>query len=210
MKTIVAFFCLVFGTCEGVISAPPLTITDSGYYLTIVDSSGVPTLEKIGNVTNLRSGKEPPDVPDGPADPKPPKVELDLTVVTDSTAWSKAVSDPLTAQAVSLVYDTVMGAYQDGLIDGSTVWPVTKEATDSAIAIVGSGKDWAAYRTKVSDLITLGRQKGTLEEKQAVLVVLNSLRQGLEMSADGTPSLSLAKAVEIATKTNGVIDDSRK
>ena len=201
-------------TCAAVAS-PPLTITESGYYVTTVDASGIPTLEKINSVTDLRTGTPPPVVPDkpvppAPPKPAPPKIELDLALVKDSTAWAKAIADPLTAQAISLVYDQVGGAYQDGLVDGLTVWTVLKDSTDAAVAVVGSGKDWVQYRTKLSDVITLGRQKGTLAEKQAVLVLLNSLRQGLEMAADGTPSLALGKAVEIATKTNGVIDDSRR
>ena len=197
------------------VASPPLTITESGYYLTIVDGNGLPALEKIDNVTDLRAGDQPPVVPDKPAPPvppkpAPPKIELDLVLVKDSTEWAKSIADPLTAQAISLVYDQVGGAFQDDTIEAAKVWEVMKDATDVAVAGVGSGKDWKPYRTKVSDVITLGRQKGMMAEKQSVLVLLNSLRQGLEMAADGTPSLPLAKAVEIATKTNEVIDDSRK
>jgi len=197
------------------VASPPLTITESGYYLTIVDGNGLPALEKIDNVTDLRAGDQPPVVPDKPAPPvppkpAPPKIELDLVLVKDSTEWAKSIADPLTAQAISLVYDQVGGAFQDDTIEAAKVWEVMKDATDVAVAVVGSGKDWKPYRTKVSDVITLGRQKGMMAEKQSVLVLLNSLRQGLEMAADGTPSLPLAKAVEIATKTNEVIDDSRK
>ena len=59
-------------TCAAVAS-PPLTITESGYYVTTVDASGIPTLEKINSVTDLRTGTPPPVVPDKPVPPAPPK-----------------------------------------------------------------------------------------------------------------------------------------
>lgn len=206
MRTLI-FFLLSMAILP-VVAAPPLTVTDSGYYLTVIDAAGVPTLQKIGNITDLRTDGVPPVTP--PTKPAPSKVALDLTIVKDSTAWAKAVDDSLTAQGLALAYEGVMAGCQDDSLDTTTVWEAMRVSTDKAIGIVGTGKDWKGYRTKVSELITLGVQKGTLSDNRSVLVLLNSLRQGLEMSADGSAALPLGKSVAIATATNEAIDDNRK
>ncbi len=193
-------------------ATPPLTITDSGFYLTYVDPDGVPSLAKIDTVVDLTladapAPEPPPVVPDDP-DPPPAQTptQLDISVVKDVQAWATAIDDPQGSQAVAAVYDHVKGAFNDGLLTDANVWIVLKKATDDALTITSAGKSWATFRTKLSSLITEGRQRGTLASKSQVTRMLASAKQGLDMSADGTAALTDAQLVAIAVKTNEAID----
>lgn len=197
--------CLSLVLAVQLLASPPLTITKSGYFLTLVDSNGVPTFEKIANVTDLRGGVVP-DVP--PVDPPviQPAPKIDQAIVNSVKASSLAVNDALTAQGIAAVYAHVLGALEDDLITTVNVWPILKTATDSAVGVVASGKDWKPFRDDLSSSITAGRQRGTLSAKADVLRLMRSVQHGLELSADGSTALSLAKMVSIAAKTNEAID----
>jgi hypothetical protein len=215
MRSIQVFLLVCIASALAAIASadqPPLTITRAGYFLTELDASGIPVFRKLDTVVDLTDRESPPSDPVPPVEPDPPVVpepeprKLDLEVVTAARGWSAAIADPLTAQGVAQVYSHVADAHSDGLVTAEQLWPTLRKATDSAIATVGSGKDWKPFRDQVSARITLARQQGKLAERESILILLASVQQGLEMSADGSAALSLAKSVEIAKRTNEAID----
>lgn len=177
-----------------IIAAPPLTITDAGYYLTIVGDDGVPALVLLENVTDMRSGDKP-----SPPDAKP---DFDLELVKQVKEWADAIGDTKTSQSVAMVYSHVRAA---GLSEPAT-WLVLKAATDAAVSITASENDWSPFRTHLSDVITEGRQRGTLQSSSQIQKMLRSVQQGLEMAADGSDALSTDDAVAITAATNEAID----
>ena len=198
-------------------AAPPLTVTDAGYFLTVVDDNGVPSMLALDRVVDLRSNPSdpiPPVITAPPTDPVPPgpdtlpptKADIDVATVKSVQEWAAAVSDPNGSQAVAAVYDHVQKAYGDGLLSDSSVWSALKSATDDALTIASPAVNWSTFRTHLSDLITLGRQRGTLGKKVEINRTLSSIKHGLDLSADGTPMLSDSTLVAIAIKTNEVID----
>lgn len=184
---------------------PPLTITSSGYFLTVVDDAGVPSLVKITQVIDLLAGIDLP--PDEPDEPQPP--EFDLLAVASVREWSAAVSSPQTAQAIAAVYSHVRGAVEDDIVATGDTWSVLKSATDAAIGIAAEGRDWKPFRDKLGALITERRQRGTLATRADIVRLLHSVQQGLELSADGSIALSMDKLVRTAKSTNEIIDGYR-
>lgn len=183
---------------------PPLTITSSGYFLTILDDEGTPSFVRLESVTDLTSGQPPTETPIPPITPDVPV--LDPVLVKDVQAWAESIGDPLTAQAIAAVYAHLRGATDDELVSVSAIWSVLKTATDSAVVVVGGGKDWSPFRDKLSDIVTEGNQRGSLSSKADILRLMLSVQQGLELSADGSVALSMDKLVMIAKKTNEAID----
>lgn len=208
MRGIQVFLLACIAAALASAEQPPLTITRAGYFLTELDASGVPVFRKLDTVVDLSERGTPPVEPKPPVEPepKPEPRKLDLEVVTAARGWSAAIADPLTAQGVAQVYSHVADAHSDGLVSAELLWPTLRKATDSAITAVASGKDWKPFRDQVSARITLARQQGKLADRESILLLLASVQQGLEMSADGSAALSLAKSVEIAKKTNEAID----
>lgn len=194
----------------GIIAAPPLTITQRGYWLTVVDAAGVPSLVKVDTVVDLRSGGAPDPDPIPPVDIPPvadtPRPELDLATVTAVRDAAIAISDPNGSQAIAAVYDHIRGAFSDGLLDDATLWTALKTATDDALTITSGSVNWSPFRVKASAIITEAKQHGTLSSKAAIEKTLRSIKQGLAMSADGKPMISDAQLVQIAIKTNEAID----
>jgi len=192
--------------CCVAVADPPLTITDAGYWLTYVDSSGIPAYQKIEDVRDLRGLPAPPrdEPPQTPEIPETPRFDLDL--VTNTETWAREMGDPLTAQAISAVYAHVGVAYEDGIVSQTALWIVLRDASDKAIVVAASGKDWKSFRAKISDIVTLRQQQGTLGDKKEVSILLRSVKQGLDQAADGSIALSIDKLIKIAASTNGVID----
>jgi len=214
MRLIVLLIAFLY--CFPAFADRPLTITPGGYWLTYIDGNGVPSFVKVDNVLDLRSSEQPkppveepkPDaVPDTPVEPKPPVVpDFDLTLVKDSQAWAESIGDTDTSQAISAVYAHVGGAFEDGLVKPESIWQVLRVATNDAIKIADGKKDWKPFRDKLSDIVTLGLQQGTLADKKAVMRLINSVRQGLDQSADGSTAITIDKLIRIAASTNGAID----
>jgi hypothetical protein len=199
--------CAILWLSAGIIAAPPLTITDGGYWLTVVDSAGVPSLVRVETVVDLRSGDDPaPEPKPTPETPTPPTVDYDLDVVRASKAAAESINDPNGAQAIKAVYDHVAGALADGLLDANSVWPALKTATDDALTITSSTVNWSAFRSAMSTLVTERRQRGTLADANQISNVLLSIAQGASMAADGKPALEDAQIFAIAIKTNEAID----
>jgi hypothetical protein len=185
------------------LAQPPLTITSSGYFLTVLDDDGTPSFVRLESITDLTSGQPPTETPIPPTTPDGP--DLDPVLVKDVQAWAESIGDPLTAQAIAAVYAHLRGATEDELVSTSAIWSTLKTATDSAVGIV-AGKDWKPFRDKLSDLVTEGNQRGSLSSKADILRFMLSVQQGLELSADGSIALSMDKLVMIAKKTNEAID----
>jgi hypothetical protein len=93
-----------------------------------------------------------------------------------------------------------------GLLSESSVWSALKAATDDALLIASQNVNWAPFRSKLSDLISAGRQRGNLVTKPEIAKLLASVNDGLDLSADGKPMLSDEKKFLIAIKTNEAID----
>jgi hypothetical protein len=126
--------------------------------------------------------------------------------VRASKAAAEAIADPNGSQAIKAVYDHVVGAFDEGLLDSASVWPALKTATDNALTITSSSINWAPFRTSISAMITERKQRGGLQSKDEIAKVLLSIAQGASMAADGKPALSDGQVVEIAIKTNEAID----
>lgn len=180
----------------------PLTITQSGYYLTVLDQDGAPAYVRLATVIDLTDGKNPtPDQPDQPA--------VDKELVDKVRDLAKSIDDPASAQAIAAVYAHIRGAVEDGTLDSTTVWGPLKQATDSALALIG-GKDWTAFRANLTGVFTLAQQRGELGSAKQVGRILLSVQQGVELAADGATAISFEHVVEIARRTNTAIDGVTK
>ena len=195
-----------FLLASSVFAQPPLTITKSGYYITVLNADGVPNLVKLTVVVDLTGNT--PDAP-SPTPPDAPDDNVDLEVVKQIKDWADEVADPQGAQGIAAVYSHVKGAVDDGMLNTTTVWPVLNQATDAAVIVVDGGIKWKAFREKLSALITEDRQRGVLQSKESVALLTRSIQQGLELSADGSSALALDLLTRIAMKTNEAIDDHK-
>lgn len=181
-------------------SPQPLTITKAGYFLTVIGADGTPTFSRLTNVTDLRG-----DTPTDPDDPTEPDVDRELAL--KARDWAAAVKDPQGAQAIAIVYAHLRGALGDGMLNHATIWTPVRAATDSALESITAQGDWIAFRERVTEVVTEAQQRGQLQTLQQVTRVLLSIQRGVELSADGSQALGLDKLVEIARRTNEVIDN---
>lgn len=181
-------------------SPQPLTITKAGYFLTVIGADGTPTFSRLTNVTDLRG-----DTPTDPDDPTEPDVDRELAL--KARDWAAAVKDPQGAQAIAIVYAHLRGALGDGMLNYATIWTPVMAATDSALESITAQGDWIAFRERVTEVVTEAQQRGQLQTLQQVTRVLLSIQRGVELSADGSQALGLDKLVEIARRTNEVIDN---
>lgn len=201
-----AFGLVLFCVASMLNATPPLTITDSGYYVTELNADGVPSLVAIGTIVDLRTGDTPKPPDETPPDDPEPRVNVQ--VVKDVQGWAETADNPQASQAIAAVYSHVRGALEDDTISPLIVWQVLKDATDAALEATGAGS-LADVRTKMSDLITEGRQKGDIESKESIDVLLLSIQHGLELSADGSVALTMDELTRIARKTNEAIDAAK-
>lgn len=197
------FLSLVLFSLASAQSDSPLTITPNGYYLTVIDSSGVPSYVQIQTVVDLTAGQSPP----GPDEPEVPSVDKEL--VAKAKAWALMVDDPGSAQAISAVYAHIRGALADGTLNAESVWSPLKQATDSGLGVIQSDKNWAVFRDKLTEEFTDLKQRGKLGDSKAIERVLLSVQQGVELAADGSTALTMDQMVEIARRTNLAIDGAR-
>ena len=183
-----------------------LTITPSGYYLTVVDSSGTPQYAKIETVVDLTGAEQPGH--NGPGTPDEPSVDMEL--VDRVKAWAIAVDDPQSAQAIAAVYSHVRGALADETLTPDSVWETLKQATDSGLGVIKKGKDWSVFRGHITGVFTDAKQRGNLSNAKAICRVLLSIQHGAELAADGSTALTMDQMVEIARRTNIAIDGATK
>lgn len=187
-------------------SDSPLTITPSGYYLTVIDASGIPQYAKIETIIDLTGGEQPgpeePNVPDEPA--------VYMELVAKVKAWALVVDDPQSAQAIAAVYSHIRGALADGTLTPESVWTPLKQATDSGLASIKQGKDWSEFRAHITEVFTDAKQRGKLSDAKSIERVLLSIQHGAELAADGSTALTMDQMVEIARSTNTAIDGAIK
>lgn len=196
LRIVSAIVMLLLMGSVGLMAQPPLTITSAGYFITQVDDQGVPSLVQLTTVIDLTQEDTP----------APPDLTgVDLAVAATVKEWADAANQPQGAQAIAAVYSHVKGAVEDSIVSPVTVWDVLKDATDSSISISKSS-GWADFRSKLSAMVTLDRQKGLLDSPAAISRFLRSVQHGLELSADGSTALELDLLVAIAAKTNEAID----
>lgn len=190
---------LVTGLLAG---PPPLTITDSGYYITQLDDAGRPSLVRLETVVDLRTGTTPetpdPDT-DPPADLSPPPKGISA----DVAEWSSDVGDPQAAQEYALVFETVRDGVSDGLVTSDTLFPTLRKAADSVV-----DDRWDTLRRKLGDHLTEQLQNGDLGTKTQIANTLELIRYGLAYSARGSQSISGEKALAVVAKVNSIISES--
>ena len=187
-------------------SDSPLTITPSGYYLTVIDSSGIPQYTKIETIIDLTGAQQPgpnePNVPDEPS--------VDMELVNKIKAFAQEVDDPKSAQAIAAVYAHIRGALSDGTLTVQTASSALKQATDSALVVINSGKDWTSFRDKLTAEFTERKQRGLLGTSKQVVVAMQAVQHGVELAADGSAAISMDHIIEIARRTNIAIDEATK
>jgi hypothetical protein len=194
MKLAALLACLIASSVYAQVDSP-LTITESGYFLTEIGDDGVPVYVKIPVVVDLtEASQERPEAP-----------EIDKELVDRIKVLATKIDDPASAQAIAAVYAHIRGAVADGTLSSETMWGPLKGATDSALALIG-GKDWTEWRDGVTAIFTLAKQRGQLNDAKQIDRMLMSIQAGVELAADGSTAISMDKTIEIARRTNTAID----
>jgi hypothetical protein len=185
----------------GVLAASPpvLVITQGGFFYLEVGSDGVPVSTPVPSVIDLRGdGDGKP-----PADPPPPPV--DTALVRQVRDLAKAVADPAGSQALALVYTQTSGAVADGVVPVASSLDAVRKASDAALALVVTAKNWDAFRSEISTLASNRVQRGELATPKQMADFLKAIASGLELSADGSQALDFAVVIGIATATNNAL-----
>lgn len=209
MKTLLTLLAVLLYT-SSVQAEETLTITESGYYLTILDSSGVPYYSKINTIVDLRNNTtDTPTTtpPTNPVPPTDPPTHSDL--VAQVTKWASTIDDPHSAQAIAAVYAHISEALDDNTLSPGNVWEPLKQSTDSALGVVVNSKDWSEFRDKLVKIFTKLQQLGKLSSSDEIEKVLMSVQKGLTLSAN-TTELTMDQLVEITRRTNLAIDGVTK
>lgn len=198
---------ILVGSIGVIAGPPPLTITDAGYFLTIVDTDGVPSLVRIPTVVDLRKGGEaPPELPDAPEQPDPEEpVEPPAGISADAAEWSAAVGDPKGAQEYALIFETVRDAAIDGKVTTATVYHVLHSAADAVM-----DEQWQPFRRKLSDYLIAKTQEGWLSNKTEIANTLEAVRYGVAYSARGSDSITPGEALAVVSKTNSIVNEAGK
>lgn len=195
MKFLTILFCLLLPTLvQAETSDQLLTITKSGYYLTVV-TADVPVYVKLINVIDLTSSSPTPN----PTPTPTPNPKFDMELVKNVQTWAKVANDPQASQGIAAAYSTIRKANLE------SPWVVLKGATDQAITLLESKEDWETFRKNLSAVLTERSQKGTLNNEQ----FLHSVQQGLEMSADGSVALPTDTLTKIISNTEALINASK-
>lgn len=164
--------CLLF-VCS-VASASPtggplrgaaLIITSKGYFL-LEEVDGIPHVVKIERVIKL-------DTPDTPT-PTPEETIAD---------WAREVNDPVTARALSLVYEGASSNVDSGRTPPTAVWDEIKLITDALLTATGKRDIWQPFRDKLSDHINQMVADGELATKEQVVNFLAHV--GKELKSAG-------------------------
>lgn len=189
----IAILSLSFATA----SDPVLILTPGGYFHLRIGADGTPVSTPVERIVDLRGG----DVP--PVDPTPPPV--DAALVRQIRDLAKSVADPAGSQALALVYTQSSGAVADGLIPVASSLDAVRVASDKALALVVTAKDWDAFRSKISTLAADRIQRGELTTLKQMSEFLQAIASGLELSADGSTALDFSVVIGIATATNNAM-----
>lgn len=203
---LIVVHCSLVGAQSYSKSDSPLTITPAGYYLTIIDASGIPQYTRIETIIDLTGAEHPgPNTPDEPDEPA-----VDMELVEKVKAWAIAVDDPQSSQAIAAVYSHIRGALADNTLTPDSVWSPLKQATDSGMGVIKEGKDWSEFRGRITEVFTDAKQRGKLSDAKSIGRVLLSVQHGAELAADGSTALTMDQMVEITRRTNTAIDGVTK
>lgn len=181
--------CVLFATT--LLAAPPLIITDKGYFISTIED-GVPKYVQLTDVTDLRGNPTPAPKPEPDPKPTPPVTSFTEKV----TSWAKDISEPSASQALAYVYADVAAANLD------SPWAVLKEASTQALKIVEADDDkWQEFRLNVGAVINDRSRTGTLDP----IKTLKEVQLGLEKSAAGSPALPAETVKQIRLATQALI-----
>lgn len=151
-----------------------LVINQDGSYQVMVDGpGGKSVLVDVGQVVDKR-GSTPPGggggTPPGTTDP----------IADQIKAWSVAVGDPTSAQALAIVYRKV-GEQAQGK-SRAQIQGALKAASDEVLAVTKGTEKWKGWRQNVSGLIDAEEAKGAIDWSK----FCSSVAIGLEKSAGNT------------------------
>jgi len=191
------FLIAVAAVVQAVASPPVLIITQGGYFYLEVGADGVPVSTPVPSIIDLRVGG------DSPSDPPAPPV--DAATVRQVRDLAKAVEDPAGSQALALVYTQVAGAVADELIGVTMSMDATRKATDSALALVVTAKDWGPFRSELSNIVASRIQRGDLATPKQMADFMLAVASGLELAASGSRALDFSVVIGIATATNNAL-----
>lgn len=193
---IVVFSAAAFGH-------PPLTITESGYYYTEVDSDGNPKYVEITEVIDLTGDGDKPDKPDKP--------DLDPSIVENVQSWSEDLNDPDGAQGLITVYSTLKTSIKNNEVSISDVLEtVLSKVSDCANKLVGNEEGWKKLRDEnITPMLMEAKQRGLIKNKTDLLRYINSIQHGLERSVDDAPIINEDLRTKIVVKTNEVINEHK-
>lgn len=196
---------LVAGVIAG---PPPITITDSGVYATILDDAGVPSFVRVTDVTDLRTdGDSPPIVPDGPEEPDPPTelVPPPEGISADVAGWASDAGDSVGAHKYALIFETVHDGVLDDLVASDDVFRVLKESANGII-----DQRWKTFRRNLGEYLVDAGQTGKFETKELLADQLELIRYGVVYSTRDSEPITTAEAVEVIAKVNAVITRIRE
>jgi hypothetical protein len=186
----------------GVLAASPpvLIVTQGGFFYLEVGSDGIPVSTPVPTIIDLRGDGDgaPPTDP-----PTPPPV--DTALVRQVRDLARAVGDPAGSQALALVYTQASGAVADGVVPVESSLDAVRKASDAALALVVTAKDWGEFRSEISTLASNRIQRGELSTPKQMADFLKAIASGLELSADGSQALDFAVVIGIATATNNAL-----
>lgn len=183
-----------------VASPPVLVITPGGYFYLEVGADGVPVSTPVERIVDLSGDAKPPVDP--PAPPEPP---IDVALARQVRDLAKAVADPAGSQALALVYTQVSGAVADGIVPVADSLEAARKASDKALALVVTIKNWDTFRGELSTLAANRIQRGELTTPKQMAEFLQAIASGLELSADGSTALDFGVVIGIATATNNAM-----
>lgn len=189
-------------------SPPAVIITEGGYFLLTQDSDGIPSIDRVRQVIDIRGGDSPdPDGPDAP-DPDPDTPDLELT--RKARGWAAAVGDPPTAQALALVYLQVTESLEAGNLNIETAPVAVSLATDAVLGSMNAVEKWKPFRDAASDELTLRRQNESITTAAHLVGFLKAVAAGLELAADGSEAIGFSTVIGVAEKVNQSIDEAKE
>lgn len=177
-------------------SAPPIMITDSGYYVTIFDDSGFPEWVIADQVIDVRTGA-PDDNPDKPTpDVEPPPEGISR----DVSDWAAAVGDGTGAQKYALVLETVRDGVNDGSIPLDQVFRVLRESAEKVLS-----DDWKDFRLKLGEYFTTASQNGDFSDQGKAAGTIELVRYGVAYASRSSEAISMADSVAVVSTVNSII-----
>ena len=192
MRTLFVLLALIASPAFAI---PPITITDAGYFATIVGDDGYPAFVKV-EVIDLRTGEVPPTDP--PTLEPPP-----AGVSSDAAEWAAEAGDPSGSQKYALILATTRDGVIDEQVSSSNLFEVLRESADRVV-----DDRWDGFRRKFGDYLTSQLQAGGLLTRDQIADTLELVRYGVAYSAKDSESISMGESVAVVAAVNEVIEES--